>query len=104
MLPLKHRLKLRQYPEFFSQSKKVYSPLYTIFYLLQETNLSTGAVVVPKKIVAKATHRNTLKRQTLEVLYSFFKTHQCLKVVIRIKKTLTKQDLTQLKTDLIKLN
>lgn len=102
MLPHKHRLMLRHFPEFFSQSKKLYSPFYTIFYLAQESIESTGAVVVPKKVVAKAAYRNKLKRQTLEVLYPLLKTHPHLKVAIRVKKPLDKNELSQLSIDLEK--
>ncbi len=100
MLPLKHRLMLRHFPTFFSHSKKLYSPLYTVFYQKTDQAVSTGAVVVPKKVVAKSAYRNKLKRQTLEVLYSFLKASPHIRIAIRVKKPLTKEELSILATDL----
>ncbi len=100
MLPLKHRLMLRHFPEFFSQSKKLYSPLYTVFYLKAEAVVSTGVVIVPKKIVAKAAYRNKLKRQTLEVLYPLLKEKQNVQIAIRVKRPLTALDLQALRQDI----
>src|SRR5471030_609609 len=100
MLPLKHRLMLRHFPDFFVHSKKVHSPLYTIFYLTQDELLSRGAVIVPKKVIALATQRNKLKRQVLATLYPLLQSKENLSIAILVKRKLARVDLIKLSTDL----
>lgn len=96
MLPKKHRLMLRHTPDFFVKSKKVHSPLFTIFYLSTEHAISQGAVVVPKKQIPLATGRNKMKRVVSELLSPLLKEKQHLAVTVLVKKPLTREDLTVL--------
>ncbi len=92
MLPKKHRLMLRHFPDFFVQSKKTHSPLFTLFTLRAEVEFSQGAVVVPKKNVAKSSARNHIKRQVSELLYPILQKKKNLKVVVIVKKPLYEED------------
>lgn len=100
MLPTKHRLMLRHFPDFFVQSKKLHSPLFTLFYIVGDMTAvdhpSLGAVIVPKKKIPLATGRNKIKRQVSELLYSLFKTKPNITVAVLVKKPLAKLELDQI--------
>jgi len=98
MLPKKHRLMLRHFPDFFLKSKKTHSSLFTLFTLHDEVEFSQGAVVVPKKFLAKSSARNYAKRQVSELLYPILKQKKNLQIVVLVKRSLEKTDLEKLKT------
>lgn len=100
MLPKKHRLMLRHFPDFFVKSKKTHSPLFTLFTLAIESDFAQGAVVVPKKNVAKSSARNLAKRQVSELLYPLLKNKHNFAVMVLVKKTLSSADLLSLKSQL----
>ena len=94
---------LRHFPTFFVQSKKIHSPLFTLFYMVGDSSThaeSLGAVIVPKKNIPLSTGRNKIKRQVSELLYSLFKTKKNLSVAVLVKKPLEKAELEKIQAAL----
>lgn len=82
MLPARHRLALRQHPDFFVQAQR-YTSRSLVAYVLQ-TEVFQGAVVVPKKVSTLATDRHTLKRRLHNLLYQLRETQAyCLTLVVK---------------------
>ncbi len=61
MLPKKLKLKLRDETDFFKKAKRGFSKSFTVFYQKSLAGPRV-AVVVPKKVSAKAVERNRIKR------------------------------------------
>ncbi|MGD9129421.1 MAG: ribonuclease P protein component [Candidatus Woesebacteria bacterium] len=92
MLAKKNRLNLRLQVNsiFFKKAKKIFSPYFTIFYLLedQKENFDQFAVVIPKKIANKAVLRNKLKRQLYQLIKEFYLKDKALSLENKRKNSL----------------
>lgn len=62
MIPSRFRLDLRALPDFFTQAKKEFHPLFVVWYLPSPTEISQLVVIVPKKNAPTAAERHRLKR------------------------------------------
>lgn len=85
MLPKRRKLNLRQHPHFFNLAKRQFFRFSTLFYL-SDVNASGPlvTVVVPKKVSAKASRRNYLKRVVYQLIYNHFYKIQDKKVFVAI--------------------
>lgn len=75
MLKKKYRLTKKEIEEVFKNGKSLdfYSELFYFKYLPNTLGYSRFAVIVPKKIVAKATGRNKIRRILYESLWKNWK-------------------------------
>lgn len=96
MLPHKHRLMLRHFPEFFTSAKKLHSPLFSVFYRISDVEECQIALIVPKKCVALSTGRNKIKRQVSAVLLPYCQKKSHLAIAIVVKKVLQPADVPTL--------
>ena len=77
MLAKRNRLNLRKCEDFFNKSRKK-TGLFFRFYYLNDTLKKTKrfAVIIPKKVVNKATQRNKLKRIIYQLINKSIKLEQ----------------------------
>ncbi len=66
MVPLRHRLKLRQSPSFFKTAQRFSTKYFTVYR--QPAEKLKLAVIIPKKNGFNAVARHRLKRQLNQVL------------------------------------
>lgn len=104
MLSKQKKLQLRKYPEFFSQAKRLFNPLFTIFYN-QNPDGFLITVVVPKKVASKATKRNRLRRVVYaQIEESYEKLEgKKLSVAIVLKTNSAKITENELKQEVLKV-
>ena len=58
----------KDFKRVLTKGKSFFSPAFRLRYLANESNLFCVAVIVSSKVSKKATVRNRLKRQTLEII------------------------------------
>ncbi len=68
MLPAKKRLNRTEFNRFFASGRRYHHTFFTLVHTAHPT--FHGSVVVSKKIAARATSRNLLRRRTYEALYA----------------------------------
>ena len=72
MLPAPHRLRqFRDFQRVYRGGKASVGPILRISCVQNGTNVSRFGIVVPNKLLKKATERNTKKRQIRAALQSF---------------------------------
>ncbi|HYD34869.1 MAG TPA: ribonuclease P protein component [Vitreimonas sp.] len=101
MVPRQYRLQLRQQPDFFNRSQRVFSSLFTLFYV--PADRPAVATIVPRKNTQTQVERNTLKRRLAQIWTDLLQADlvNC-QVVISLKPAATKVDGATLKSELLK--
>ncbi len=87
-----------EFLRFRARSKKIVTPLCTMYYVPRTSRASRLAVVVPKKVNKLATTRNYLKRLAYDSLWSQIKDQKVDVIVVfkplpLKKSTATKQQI-----------
>ncbi len=82
MLNKQFRLQLREETDFFSSSKKIHTPYFSLFYTKSESFQAT--IIVTKKTFLLATKRNALKRKFRSALQSLLNKLIQLKIKVAI--------------------
>ena len=95
MLPLKHRLPLRNQREFFDVASRRHTRHFVIYFVANDLENARAAVIVPAKVVAKATARNKIRRQITSYLFSNIDKLDG-DIVIYVKRIFSKEDLKEL--------
>jgi ribonuclease P protein component len=106
MLPKKQRFPLRKERDFFQRSRKVsgsFFVLYVQHHSHGASKASQGAVIVPKKVAALATQRNKIKRWVKTILSPTLQDISELAIVVYIKRSFEKENLTELEQKLLQL-
>ena len=71
-----------------SSNTKSEDELFSVYFVENKTNLCRLGVSLPKKIIAKATKRNRIKRIIKNSFNLFFQETKGIDVVVRAKKEL----------------
>ena len=82
MLNKQFRLQLREETDFFSSSKKLHTPYFSLFYT--ESANFQATIIVTKKTFLLATKRNALKRKFRSALQSILENLAKLKIKVAI--------------------
>lgn len=103
MLAKKYRLSgEKRFKEIYRNSRYFFTPLFNIRYLKNNQESPRFAVVVSAKVSKKATQRNKIRRQLLEIiregLPGFNNNYD---YIIKVKKPLLEKDYSQIKKALI---
>jgi len=91
MLVKKNKYPLRKDKEFFSQAKRIDSPLFTIWFKTSNKQFQS-MVLVGKKVSKSAVVRNGIKRKMYKALSNEVGESPKLIVVFGVKKSILKAD------------
>ena len=72
--------------DVLSSNTRSEDKLFSVFFVKNKTNLCRLGVSLPKKIIAKATKRNKIKRIIKNSFNMFFQETKGIDVVVRAKK------------------
>jgi ribonuclease P protein component len=113
MIQKKFRLKAEEIKIVLNKGKKIYSPYFSLYYLLNNLPYSRIGVIINRKISKLAVERNYMKRIIKLVFRNFFlkekenkKNFKKLKeydIVIVGKKRFLKKDFLKIENELISL-
>jgi ribonuclease P protein component len=92
MFPKENRFKSRLGDEFFANAKRVYSPLFVLYYQKRDDNQVKVTVIVPKKHASKATERTKIKRKMRNGLIPHLDKLEGLNLVLYLKKSVTEKN------------
>ena len=93
-LPKKNRIKKQsEFAEVLRAGKRFRGVFLSIVFIRKTTKGVNVAVVVPSKIIPKATARNRLKRMILEEVYRFIKEKKSLSLIVYLNKNTAKEDI-----------
>lgn len=102
MLPQQNRLQLRNQPDFFQHAKRVYSPLFIIFWQKNTQPIFQATVIVSKKVSGKSTERNALKRKVRNALLPYSKENRSVKVIISVHPKMNVSSFEEIEQELQK--
>lgn len=102
MLPKQFSFELRKESSFFTKARKSFSSHFTYFFMPTQAAHTQAVVLVNKKVSAKATQRNALKRLLYQQLHEVLTQNAgaVLKWVVVPKKSALSQNTQALKDEL----
>ncbi|NCN87506.1 MAG: ribonuclease P protein component [Candidatus Pacebacteria bacterium] len=92
MFPKENRFNSRLGDEFFANAKRVYSPLFVLYYQQREDEQVKATVIVPKKHASKATERTKIKRKMRNSLSPHLDKLEGLSLVLYLKRSVTEKN------------
>lgn len=92
MLNKQFRLQLREESDFFSSSRKLHTPYFSLFYTESESFQAT--IIVTKKTFLLATKRNAMKRKFRSALQSLLEKLTQVKIKVAIVAHLKSAELS----------
>ena len=100
MLSKSLKLPLRQRTDFFKKSQKHFSHLFTFYYQKQSQSAKL-LVIIPKKNINKASHRNAVKRRIYNILKNKLEFLDKINLVIVLKKNISELSDEELEQELV---
>ncbi|NCN03867.1 MAG: ribonuclease P protein component [Candidatus Pacebacteria bacterium] len=92
MFPKENRFNSRLGDEFFANAKRIYSPLFVLYYQQREDKQVKATVIVPKKHASKATERSKIKRKMRNSLIPHLDKIASLNLVLYLKRSVSEEN------------
>lgn len=98
MLPKKYRFSARLGEDFFSSSKRIYSPLFVLYWQERNDNHVSASIIIPKKRIPKATDRSKLKRQITAAVLPHLEKQKNISLVVYLKQKVDDKSFFEIKS------
>lgn len=103
MFPKANRFPTRLKGDFFARAEKKFSPLLILYYQPNQEKKCRAAVVVPKRVIAKAAGRSQAKRWLRNALIPHLPTLEGYDVVLYVKSWKLQTSFTKIASELEEL-